>query len=137
MEDTDINKLNGTNGTDGTNDVAHSGNVGVAGVPTQTPPEAFPSREKPKYVEGEKSSETFPSPRPPTPKSREGSSVERFSEEREKMGSASKSGGRLVDERGNSSVSKIETSDALTEYGDQEEDKFIKGVKSAHGSSES
>ncbi len=131
MVDTDINKLNDTD------DVVDSGSIEAVRMPAQTPPEAFPLREKPKSVESEKALEAFPSPRPPMPKTRSESLEEELSVGMGEDDPVSKSEGRLVDTRGKGDVSKIETLDELTKYGDREENKFIKGVKSAHGPSES
>jgi len=73
MVDTDINKLNDTD------DVVDSGSIEAVRMPAQTPPEAFPLREKLKSVESEKALEAFPSPRPPMPKTRSESLEEELS----------------------------------------------------------
>jgi len=127
MSDTDTNKF------DVNSDLLDLDNSVDVSVPSQAPPEAFPFIESSKPIESEHVPETSPSPRPPTPKFREKEGPVK----EEMNGPVSKSEGRVVDMRGSNKTSPIETSDKLTQYGDQEEDKFIKGVKSVHGSGES
>jgi len=138
MVDMDINKLNDTKDVDGVVDLGNLQSSHIsAQAPPQASPEAFPIKERPRPVEGEESPETFSSPTPPIPKSRDKSAEEVPSVEVEDAESMGKSEGRVVDARGNNDTSRIETLDELTKYGDQKEDEFIKGVESAHVPTES
>ena len=138
MVDIDINKLNDTKDVDGVVDFGNLQSSHIsAQAPPQASPEAFPINERPRPVEGEESPETFSSPKPPIPKSRERSAEEVPFVEGEDVEFTGKSEGRVVDMRGNNDTSRIETLDKLTKYGDQKEDEFIKGVESAHGPTES
>lgn len=118
-EDTNLNKNQNDN------------YVGDAGY-SPSSPEGLPNIEKSTVPEKEKSPEVPDTPQAPVPRARKEEIIDLSKVDK------SDSEGRVVDTRSRkNNTIHLDARDELTQYGDEEEDDFIEGVKTAHESDES